>query len=63
MDVNALDTKLGAVTVSAGAIDDIFEVLFLSLVTIVGFGGSIFQIVYRPWDLWFFLLPPLFCSR
>ena len=48
MDVNALDTKLGAVTVSAGAIDDIFEVLFLSLVTIVGFGGSIFQIVYLP---------------
>jgi Kef-type K+ transport system membrane component KefB len=48
MDVNALDTKLGEVTVSAGAIDDIFEVLFLSLVTIVGFGGSIFQIVYLP---------------
>jgi Kef-type K+ transport system membrane component KefB len=48
MDSNALNTKLGAVIVSAGAIDDIFEVLFLSIVTIVGFGGSIFQLVYLP---------------
>jgi Kef-type K+ transport system membrane component KefB len=48
MDANALNTKLGAVIVSAGAIDDVFEVLFLSLVTIVGFGGSIFQLVYLP---------------
>lgn len=48
MDANALNTKLGAVTVSAGAIDDIFEVLFLSMVTIVGFGGSVFQLVYLP---------------
>ena len=48
MDANALNTKLGAITVSAGAIDDIFEVLFLSLVTIVGFGGSVFQLVYLP---------------
>jgi Kef-type K+ transport system membrane component KefB len=48
MDVNALNTKLGAITVSAGAVDDIFEVLFLSIVTVIGFGGSIFQIIYLP---------------
>jgi Kef-type K+ transport system membrane component KefB len=48
MDANALNTKLGAITVSAGAIDDIFEVLFLSMVTVVGFGGSVFQLVYLP---------------
>jgi Kef-type K+ transport system membrane component KefB len=48
MDANALNTKLGAVIVSAGAIDDIFEVLFLSMVTIIGFGGSVFQLVYLP---------------
>ncbi len=48
MDANALNTKLGAITVSAGAIDDIFEVLFLSMVTVIGFGGSIFQLVYLP---------------
>lgn len=48
MDANVLNTRLGAIIVSAGAIDDIFEVLFLSMVTIVGFGGSILQIVYLP---------------
>ncbi len=48
MDSNVLNTKLGAITVSAGAIDDIFEVLFLSMVTVVGFGGSIYQLVYLP---------------
>lgn len=54
MDANALNTKLGAITVSAGAIDDIFEVLFLSLVTVIGFGGSIFQIVYLPVEFFVF---------
>ncbi|MFA5365119.1 MAG: cation:proton antiporter [Candidatus Bathyarchaeia archaeon] len=48
MDANALNTRIGAITVSAGAVDDIFEVLFLSLVTVVGFGGSVFQLVYLP---------------
>ncbi len=48
MDANALNTKLGAITVSAGAVDDIFEVLFLSMVTVIGFGGSVFQLVYLP---------------
>ncbi len=48
LDANALNTKLGAITVSAGAVDDIFEVLFLSMVTVIGFGGSVFQLVYLP---------------
>lgn len=51
MDSNALNTRLGAIIVSAGAIDDIFEVLFLSVVTILGFGGSIFHLVYLPLEL------------
>ena len=55
MDANALNTRLGAVIVSAGAIDDIFEVLFLSLVTIVGFGGSVFQLVYLPLEFLIFI--------
>lgn len=55
MDANALNTRLGAVIVSAGAIDDIFEVLFLSLVTIVGFGGSVFQLVYLPLEFLAFI--------
>ena len=48
MDANALNTRLGAVIVSAGAIDDVFEVLFLSMVTIIGFGGSVVQLIYLP---------------
>ncbi len=48
MDSNVLNTKLGAIIVSAGAIDDIFEVLFLSMVTVLGFGGSAIQLVYLP---------------
>ena len=55
MDANALNTRLGAVIVSAGAIDDIFEVLFLSLVTVVGFGGSVFQLVYLPLEFLIFI--------
>ncbi len=55
MDANALNTRLGAVIVSAGAIDDIFEVLFLSMVTIVGFGGSVFQLVYLPLEFLLFI--------
>ncbi len=55
MDANALNTRLGAVIVSAGAIDDVFEVFFLSLVTIVGFGGSVFQLVYLPLEFLVFI--------
>lgn len=56
MDANALNTRLGAITVSAGAIDDIFEVLFLSMVTIVGFGGSALQLVYLPLEFLVFIV-------
>ena len=56
MDANALNTKLGAVIVSAGAIDDIFEVLFLSMVTIVVFGGSLVQLVYLPLEFLIFVV-------
>jgi len=55
MDANALNTRLGAIIVSAGAIDDIFEVLFLSMVTIVGFGGSVLQLVYLPLEFLVFI--------
>jgi len=63
MDANALNTKLGAVIVSAGAIDDIFEVLFLSLVTIVGFGGTVFQLVYLPLEFLVFAAVTLIFFR
>ena len=63
MDANALNTKLGAIIVSAGAIDDIFEVLFLSLVTIVGFGGTVFQLVYLPLEFLVFAAVTLIFFR
>jgi Kef-type K+ transport system membrane component KefB len=56
LDANALNTKLGAVIVSAGAIDDIFEVLFLSMVTIVGFGGSLLQLAFLPLEFFVFVV-------
>jgi Kef-type K+ transport system membrane component KefB len=56
LDANALNTKLGAVIVSAGAIDDIFEVLFLSMVTIVGFGGSVLQLAFLPLEFLVFVV-------
>lgn len=56
MDAKALNTRLGAIIVSAGAIDDIFEVLFLSMVTVVGFGGSLFQLVYLPLEFLVFIV-------
>jgi len=40
MDAKVLDTRLGVIMVTAGAIDDIFEVLFLSVVTILAHGGT-----------------------
>ncbi len=40
MDLNSLNTHLGAIMLAAGAIDDIFEVLFLALVTVMGKGGG-----------------------
>ena len=63
MDANALNTKLGAIIVSAGAIDDIFEVLFLSLVTIIGFGGTVFQLVYLPLEFLVFAAVTLIFFR
>lgn len=63
LDANALNTRLGAVIVSAGAIDDIFEVLFLSMVTIVGFGGSVFQLVYLPLEFFVFAVIAFFLFR
>jgi Kef-type K+ transport system membrane component KefB len=63
MDANALNTKLGAVIVSAGAIDDIFEVLFLSMVTIVGFGGSVFQLVFLPLEFLVFAVAAFILFR
>ncbi len=51
MEMNSLNTRLGAVMLAAGAIDDIFEVLFLSLVVVMGYGGSFIELARIPLDL------------
>lgn len=55
MDMNTLNTKLGAVMLAAGAIDDIFEVLFLSLVVIMAQGESYTEIAKIPMQLLAFI--------
>ncbi len=55
MDSNALNTKLGAIFVAAGTIDDIFEIFLLSLVVILIHGGSILEVVLLPLQLLIFV--------
>ncbi|MEJ2241807.1 MAG: cation:proton antiporter [Candidatus Bathyarchaeota archaeon] len=56
MDLNSLNTRLGAVMLAAGAIDDIFEVLFLSVVVIFANEGSLFDLAMIPVEIIIFLL-------
>ena len=48
MDMNKLNTRLGAVMLAAGAIDDIFEVSFLALVVVMAHGGGFTELVRIP---------------
>lgn len=56
MDLNCLNTKLGAVMLAAGAIDDVFEVLFLSLVVVMGKGGSLIELATVPLEMIVFIV-------
>lgn len=51
MDMNTLNTRLGAVMLAAGAIDDIFEVSFLALVVVMAQGGSFVELAKIPLEL------------
>ncbi len=55
MDLNSLNTKLGAVMLAAGAIDDVFEVLFLSIVVVIAKGGSLMELAIIPLEMIFFI--------
>lgn len=63
MDADALNTNLGALLVSAGTIDDIFEVLLLSIVIVVGLGGGYSQLFYLPLELLIFVIITYFGYR
>lgn len=56
MDLNSLNTRLGAVMLAAGAIDDVFEVVFLSLVVVMSKGGSFFELAMIPAEMAIFII-------
>jgi Kef-type K+ transport system membrane component KefB len=56
MDLNSLNTRLGAIMLAAGAIDDVFEVLFLSIVVIFAKGGTLFDLAMIPVEIIIFLI-------
>ncbi|MFP3985407.1 MAG: cation:proton antiporter [Candidatus Bathyarchaeia archaeon] len=56
MDLNSLNSRLGAVMLAAGAIDDVFEVLFLSLVVVMARGGSLIEMATVPIELVIFIV-------
>lgn len=55
MDMNKLNTRLGAIMLAAGAIDDIFEVSFLALVVVMAHGGGILELAIIPLELVIFI--------
>jgi len=56
MDLNSLNTQLGAIMLSAGTIDDIFEVLLLSIVVVMAHGGSFVELARIPLELLVFAI-------
>lgn len=54
MDLNSLNTHLGAILLAAGALDDIFEVLFLALVAVIGRGGGLMELAAIPVEILIF---------
>ncbi len=55
MDLGSLNTRLGSIMVAAGAIDDVFEVTFLSLVVVLAHGGSLSDLALIPLELLVFI--------
>ena len=56
MDLNSLNTRLGAVMLAAGAIDDVFEVLFLSIVVVMAKGGGLLDLARVPVEMALFVV-------
>lgn len=56
MDLNSLNTRLGAILLAAGAIDDVFEVLFLSVIAVIGRGGSFTELATIPLEIAVFIV-------
>ena len=56
MDLNSLNTHLGAIMLAAGALDDVFEVLFLALVAVLGRGGGLVELAVIPVEMVIFVV-------
>lgn len=56
MDLNSINTRLGAVMLAAGAIDDVFEVLFLAIVVVMAKGGDLLSLARIPVEIIIFVV-------
>ena len=56
MEFNACNTKLGAIFVAAGTIDDVLEVFLLSIIVMMIQGESLTQLALLPLQIVFFLI-------
>lgn len=55
MDFNACNTKLGAIFVAAGTIDDILEIFLLSIIVMLIHGGNVIEMALLPVELAMFV--------
>jgi len=56
MDFHACNTKLGAIFVAAGTIDDVLEILLLSIMVILIHGGNLIEMALLPLELLLFVI-------
>jgi len=56
MDFNACNTKLGAIFVAAGTIDDILEIFLLSIIVMLIHGGNVIEMALLPLELLLFVI-------
>ena len=55
MDLNVCNTKLGAIFVAAGTIDDVLEIFLLSIIVMLIHGGNLIEIALLPLELILFV--------
>lgn len=56
MDLNVCNTKMGAIFVAAGTIDDVLEILLLSIIVMLIHGGNLIEMALLPLELLLFVV-------
>jgi Kef-type K+ transport system membrane component KefB len=51
LDLNSLKTRIGSIIMGAGALDEIFVVLFLAFLAVIGRGGGLIELAAIPLQL------------